>query len=118
MSTATEPATTVDRADICDKAADVIETNGHCRRYLYDTKQAAAGTKLADCRVDLIGAINIALYGTPRYGGTGLGRAIEQALLARIPDASIVTWNDAKGRTKHDAIALLRDTAAALREAS
>ena len=110
--------TTLSTADICDKAADIIAANGHCRSYLYDTKQAAGGTPLTECRVDLIGAINIALYGTPRYTGTGLGAAAEQALLERIPGPSIVTWNDTKGRTKHDAIALLRDTATALREAS
>jgi hypothetical protein len=103
-------------ADICDKAADIIETNGFCKRYLYDTKQAAGGTSLADCRVDVIGAINIALYGTPRYGLGGLGAVVERALLERIPEPCIDTWNDAKGRTKADAIALLRDTATALRE--
>jgi len=112
MSTATDLTT----ADLCDKAAQVIQANGHCKRYLYDTKQAAGGTKLEDCRVDVIGAINIALHGTPRYAGTGLGTVVERALLARIPEPSIVVWNDTKGRTKHDAIALLRDTAAALRE--
>ena len=112
MSTSTDLST----ADICDKAADVIATNGHCRSYLYDTKQAAGGTPLADCRVDLIGAINIALYGTPRYGAGGLGAVVEHALLEQIPGPCIVTWNDAKGRTKHDAINLLRDTAKHLRE--
>lgn len=103
-------------ADVCDKAAQVIQANGHCKRYLYDTRQAAGGTKLAGCRVDLIGAINIVLYGTPRYTGTGLGAVVEQALLARIDEPSIVVWNDTKGRTKADAITLLRETAAALRE--
>jgi len=106
----------LEKADVCDKAAQVIETNGHCRRYLYDTKQAAGGTKLADCRVDIIGAINIAIGGTPRYAGTGLGAVVERALLQRIPEACITDWNDTKGRTKADAITLLRDTAAALRE--
>jgi len=109
---------TLSTADVCDKAAKVIETNGYCRHYLYDTKQAAGGTPLAGCRVDLIGAINIALYGTPRYGGTGLGQAVEQAITDRIDAPSIVNWCDRKGHGKNEAIALLRDTATALREES
>lgn len=115
MSTATTDLST---ADICDKAADIIETNGFCRGYLYDTKQAAGGTKVADCRVDIIGAINVALYGTPRYGGTGLGAPVEQAIAARIDAPSIVAWCERKGNNKAQAIRLLRGTAKALREES
>lgn len=118
MTTAilTEP-TTAEIADLIDKGADVIDTNGHCKRDLYDHKQAAGGTKPANCRVDLIGALNVAGHGTPVYDGRSLlvWRA-EQAILARIPEAAIVTWNDARGHGKREAAKLLRDTAASLRE--
>ena len=115
MTTLTEP-TTAEIADLLDEAAQVIDRNGHCKRDLYDHKQAAAGTKPANCRVDLIGAINIAAHGTPIYTGKSLltWRA-EDALLTRIPEAAIVTWNDARGRGKREAAKLLRDTAASLR---
>lgn len=115
MTTLTEP-TTVEVADVLDKAADVIDKNGHCKRDLYDHKQAAAGTKPADCRVDLIGALNIAAHGQPIYTGKSLltWRA-ENALLAHIGEPAIVTWNDARGHGKREAAKLLRDTAAALR---
>lgn len=117
MTTLTEP-TTAEVADLLDKAAAVIDANGHCKRDLYDHKQAA-GTKPANCRVDIIGALNIAAHGVPVYTGKSLlvWRA-EDALLARIPDAAIVTWNDARGHGKREAARLLRDTAADLRKAA
>lgn len=115
--TDTPPAT--ETADLCDKAADVIESNGHCKRDLYDHKQAAGGTKPEDCRVDIIGALNIAAHGKPVYAGRDLRVwTAEQAIRAQIKEAAIVTWNDARGRGKREAAKLLRDTATALREAS
>lgn len=116
MTIITEPTTT-EVADLLDTAADVIDRNGHCKRDLYDHKQAAT-TKPENCRVDIIGAVNIAAHGVPIYTGKSLltWRA-EEAILARIPDAAIVTWNDARGRGKREAAKLLRDTAAGLRAA-
>lgn len=115
MTTLTEP-TTAEIADLCDKAADIIDANGHCKRDLYDHKQAANGTKPANCRVDIIGALNIAAHGVPVYTGKSLlAWRAEDAILARIGDAAIVTWNDAKGHGKREAAKLLRDTAASLR---
>jgi hypothetical protein len=117
VSTVTEPTAT-ETADLCEQAALVIDANGHCKRYLYDTKQASGGMNLADVRVDLIGALNIAAHGTPVYAGRDLRVwAAEQAILARIPEAAIVTRNDARGFGKREAAKLLRDTAASLREA-
>jgi hypothetical protein len=111
----TEP-TTAEIADLLDKAAEVIDCNGHCKRDLYDHKQAASGTRPENCRVDVIGAINIAAHGVPVYTGKSLltWRA-EDALLAHIGEAAIVTWNDARGHGKREAARLLRDTAANLR---
>ncbi len=118
MTTATEP-TAAEVADLCAKAADVIDANGHCKRDLYDHKQAAAGTPLAGCRVDIIGALNIAAHGVPIYTGKSLlAWRAEDAILARIGEAAIVTWNDARGHGKREAAKLLRDTAASLREAT
>jgi hypothetical protein len=115
VTTLTVPTDT-ETADLLGKAADVIDANGHCKRDLYDHKQAAGGTKPADCRVDIIGALNIAAHGTPVYTGRDLRVwAAEQAILARIPEAAIVTWNDARGHGKREAAKLLRDTANALR---
>ncbi|MFE5368112.1 DUF6197 family protein [Streptomyces mirabilis] len=108
--------TDAETADLCGKAADVIDLNGHCKRDLYDHRQAAGGTKPADCRVDIIGALNIAAHGTPVYTGRDLRVwAAEQAILNRIPEPAIVTWNDARGRGKREAAKLLRDTAASLK---
>jgi hypothetical protein len=115
VSIATAPATT---ADVLDQAATVITLNGYHQAFLYDTTQAKGGTSLARCRVDLVGAINIALYGTPRFVGSGLGCAAEQALAKQTFPQALVVWNDTKGRTGDDAIRLLRDTAAALRGAT
>lgn len=120
MSTLTEPET-AEVADLIGKAADVIDTNGHCRRDMYDHRQAV-GTPLKDCRVDIIGALNIADHGTPRYTGQSmLIYTAEQAILAHLqsqgdePAAAIVTWNDAKGRNKTQVAKLLRDVEAGLR---
>lgn len=117
MTTLTD-ITAAEIAELCENAADVIDANGHCKRDLYDHKQAADGTEPQHCRVDIIGALSIAAHGVPIYTGKSLlVWATEEAILARIPDAAIVTWNDARGRGKREAAKLLRDTAASLREA-
>lgn len=102
-------------ADLYDKGAAIIRTNGHHKRYLYDTKQAATGLALAKCPVDIIGALNIAAHGTPRYAGSPLVYAAERELEKRIDRASLAVWNDEKGRKADDAINLLTGTAAELR---
>lgn len=111
--------TGIEVADVLDKAADVIDTNGHCKRYLYDTRQAAAGTPINECRACLLGALNIAISGSPVYLGTReysrLAVAAEKALLTRVDVPSLVTWNDTRGRTKQQVTELCRDTAASLR---
>lgn len=107
--------TRTDLVEVLEKAATIIGTNGLNKRYLYDTKQAATGLALAECRVDVIGALNIAAHGTPRYGGSPIVAAAEQILQQRVDDCSIVVWNDRPGRGKDDAIVLLTGTAAELR---
>ena len=118
MSTVTAPAAT-DIAKVLDEAADHIETVGFCKKYLYSVRQAENGLPLDRCEVDVIGAINVAVHGTPRHvGGDPLVWAAEQAINARIDAPSVAAWCDYKGNGKAKAIALLRDTAAGLREVS
>jgi hypothetical protein len=114
MTTLTAP-TAVEIAEVCDKAAAVIATNGLHQRFLYDTKQADSGLPLDQCRVDIIGALNIAAHGTPRYAQSRTVYAAERALEKHIDRCSLVTWIDEKGRDKDDAIVLLKTVAAQLR---
>jgi len=108
--------TAVEIADVLDKARAHIVRVGFCKKYLYNTSQARNGTPLDRCEVDLVGAINVAVHGTPRHvGGDPLTWGAEQALTARIDAPSITTWCDYKGNGKDQAIRLLRDTADRLR---
>lgn len=113
--TVTDTPTREATADLLDKAASAIHTNGWCKRYLYDTRQAEGGTPLSACRVDIIGALNLAATGSPRYPGNPLTRAAEQAINARIKAPSVVAWCDQPGNSGQQAITLLRDTATSLR---
>ncbi|MGW3196248.1 DUF6197 family protein [Streptomyces sp. NPDC001118] len=107
--------TKAELADLCDKAAEVIRKNGHHKGYLYDTRQAANRLLLKTCRVDIIGALNIAAHGTPRYAGSPLVFAAERELEKRIDRCSVVVWNDEPGRKAEEAVELLKTTAAELR---
>jgi hypothetical protein len=113
--TATAPAET-QIADVLDKAAEHIETVGYCKKYLYNVRQAANGLPLDQCQVDVIGAINVAVHGTPRHvGGDPLTQLAEQAVGARIDAPSVAAWCDYPGNGKDAAISLLQNTAAELR---
>lgn len=127
MTTATE-ITTGRLADILDKALKVIETNGWHRGYLYDGEQAEEGTALRDCRVCTLGAINMAVCGTPVLVATdtlGIYEAVELADAAAIAVArniwvpaaprAVAFWNDELARTQDDVVQALYDTAAELR---
>ncbi|MCX5253550.1 hypothetical protein OOK27_05105 [Streptomyces canus] len=104
-------------AEVCDKAAGHIDAVGYCKKYLYSVRQAENGLPLNQCEVDVIGAINVAVHGTPRYvGGNPLTHATEKAIEARIDAPSIAAWCDYRGNGKAKAIALLRDTADSLRK--
>ncbi|MEV8523219.1 hypothetical protein AB0451_03525 [Streptomyces sp. NPDC052000] len=105
-------------ADIVDKAYTAIETNGLHRFWLYDGKQAAGGTPLKDCRIDLHGAINIAVHGTPRWvGGSNLVAEAEREITADCGMVTLAAWMTVKGRSKRDALALLKRTSTRLRGA-
>ena len=118
MTTLTE-SKPAEVADLLDKAASHIETVGFCKKYLYSVRQAANGMPLDECEVDVLGAINFAVHGTPRYvGGDPLAWAAEKAVANSIDAPSVAAWCDYRGNGKAKAIALLRDTAHCLREAS
>jgi hypothetical protein len=114
VTTKAPAATTI--ADVLDKAAEHIDTVGYCKKYLYNARQAANGLPLGQCQVDVIGAINVAVHGTPRHvAGDPLTRLAEQAVAARIDAPSVAAWCDYPGNGKDAAISLLQNTAAELR---
>jgi hypothetical protein len=115
MTTTTAPAD-ADIPTVLDKAASHIDKVGFCKKYLYSVHQAATGLPLDKCEVDIIGAINVAVHGTPRHvGGDPITRLAEEALKARIDAPSVAAWCDYPGNGKQAALALLRDTATELR---
>lgn len=110
-------------ADVLDKAADVIDANGHHKRWLYDQHQASGGTPKKSCRVCVYGALNVAISGEPIYSGVpeesalveAAGEALRRHLGLRPIDLVAEEWNDTPGRTAEDVTTALRGTAAELR---
>lgn len=113
--TTTTTTTATEIADVLDKARAHIVQFGFCKKYLYSTPQARNGLPLDRCEVDLIGAINVAVHGTPLHLVTPLTTAVEKAIEARIGAPSLAAWCDYKGNGKQQALDLLRDTADRLR---
>lgn len=106
-------------ADILDKAADVIDRNGHHQGYLYDESKADGGLLLQACPVDVVGAINVAVFGKPRWpaeehAGSPLAQAAALALQDTV--GPVVGWNDEDGRTQDEVITALWETAERLRK--
>lgn len=107
-------------ADILDKAADVIDRNGHHQGYLYDEAKADDGLLLQCCPVDAVGAINVAVFGKPRWptedhDGSPLAQAAALALEETV-GKPVPGWNDETGRTSDDVITNLWETAERLRK--
>lgn len=102
-------------AQILAEAADVIERNGWVQGRYYDFKQYDRGTPAADCRVCLLGGINIAMWGNPSYPRADRRPAfyfqMTGELEKTVGSAWVDDWNDAVGRTVEEVIALLRTTA-------
>ena len=113
--TTTTTTTATEIADVLDKARAHIVRVGFCKKYLYSTPQARNGLPLDRCEVDLIGAINVVVHGTPLHLVTPLTAAVEKAIEARIGAPSLAAWCDYKGNGKQQALDLLRDTADRLR---
>lgn len=107
-------------AEYADKAASIVDTNGHHKGYLYDEAQADDGTKPAECRVDAVGAVNTAVFGQPcwpaeahpdRLYAEAVVVALEKTVGKPVPG-----WNDEGERTQDDVITNLWDTAERLRK--
>jgi hypothetical protein len=113
--TTTPTTTATEIADVLDKARAHIVRVGFCKKYLYNTRQNRNGLPLDRCEVDVIGAINVAIHGTPLHPVTPLNAAVEKAIEARIDAPSLATWCDYKGNGKQQALDLLRDSADRLR---
>lgn len=91
-------------------AAAVITANGYHRHYLWDTSQAQAGTPPEFCRVDIAGALAIALHGHPAMAHTPSVRDAEQLLVARIDAPSLAAWYHQRP-TRRQVLDLLNETA-------
>ncbi len=117
-----QPTTITEIADILDRAADHIDTVGWYRGSLYDGEQSL-GTPLARCRVCALGAINVAIHGSPVFpigrAGEGIGAHDVAGYVdrRRTDGAELADWNDDVARTQAEVTAALRDTAAELRGA-
>lgn len=118
-ATATAPSKTA-IADILDKAAEVIDRNGHHKGYLYDEEQADSGLLVQCCRVDVVGAINVAVFGVPRWPADDhAGSPLAQAAVLALQETAgrpVPGWNDEAGRTSDSAITALWDTSERLRK--
>ncbi|MGW7087608.1 DUF6197 family protein [Streptomyces sp. NPDC054871] len=126
MISTTTP-TKVEIADVLDKAIEVIDRVGWHRGYLYDDAQCEEGTEFGACRVDMLGAINTAISGSPLLGvskrrledsiALADATALAVARHLKIPaiPRQIAWWNDELDRTQDDVVKAFRDTAAELR---
>lgn len=118
-ATTTAPSKTA-IADLLDKAADVIDRNGHHKGYLYDEEQADSGLLVQCCRVDVVGAINVAVFGVPRWPadnhpGSPLAQAAVLALQETVKKP-VPGWNDETERVQDDVLIALWETAERLRK--
>lgn len=103
-------------ADVLDKAADHIDTVGWWQGSLYED----ASRPVTACPVCAMGAINMALYGTPQFPLQARRENYETYLVAdllrpRIGYSELADWNDVEGRTQAEVTALMRETATELR---
>jgi hypothetical protein len=110
-----EAETARDAIPVLDQTGNVLEANGFHRHFLWDTRQHNAGTPLELCRVDIAGALAIAVHGSPTYASTPRVRKVEQLLVDRVPAPSLAAWYSHPGIGQRQAIALVRDTADELR---
>lgn len=114
-------------AQILRDAADVIERNGWWQGDLYDTRAEVAGKDPKGCPVCLLGAINIAVYDSPKWDETPsnlgvLAQCADQAIIAAVDhlidlyagtdmEPILPDWNDAPSRTQDEVTAFLRAAA-------
>lgn len=108
-------------AAILDKAADHIDKVGLFQGELYEGRYSTSATSLTECRVCAIGALNVALHGTPHFGLDLAANEVTAHDVAdfylrdRIGGVELAEWNDMPGRTQGDVTGLFRKAAADLR---
>ena len=106
-------------ADALDRAADHIESVGWWQGALYDHEQAVS-KPLSECAVCALGALNVALHGTPLFS-MGLrsdeltAHDIAEYVERSLGGVELAGWNDDPGRTQDDVTTTLRRTANELR---
>lgn len=114
-------------SEVLNAAADYIEEHGWIQGQYGEFVEGSAIEAPyypPGCRVCLTGAINLVTDGSPCLPGSmGVGnselnaaayQAVRQALEVRgkiTARESVMTWNDAEGRTQAEVVALLRRVA-------
>lgn len=98
--------------DVLRGAKVALQRNGWTQHDTIDEAQYAAGTPMADCRVDLTGALRIAATGDPTGGDNLTASEARMVLLGIIwesgsAQSGLGTWNDADGRSLNEVFALL-----------
>lgn len=111
---------TTEIANVIEKAAEIVEKNGLHKGYLYDEAKADEGVKPAECPVDVVGAINIAVFGKPswpseEHPGSLLAQAAALALEETV-GKPVPAWNDEADRVVDDVVTNLWETAELLRK--
>jgi hypothetical protein len=113
------PVRRTEVADVLDRAVAHIESVGWFQGDLYDNYTDPRRPS-NECPVCAIGALNVALHGTPRFPlerqPDGLdAHDVADIVKILIDDIDLADWNDAQGRTQKEVTALLREAAAELR---
>lgn len=98
--------------EILRGAKAALERNGWTQHDTIDEAQYAAGTPMAECRVDLSGALHMAVTGDPTGGDNLTAMEARMVLLGIIWESGsagsgLGSWNDAEGRTEAEIYALL-----------
>jgi hypothetical protein len=97
------------------EAANVIEAQGWTQGYYWDIEQANSGIPVHLCRVCAMGALNIAIHGSPDDLAKGTGERVANECFAavrkEIGRAMIAAWNDDDERTAEEVISALRRAA-------
>lgn len=112
--------TALSTADIFRRAAQVIKTNGWHQGWFYDEEQwKAPGGISTECRVCLMGALNMALGRRPdasTYPSSGFAARLGQQLgLTPLPlegmVGAVIQWNDMAGREVNEVLEALESAA-------
>jgi hypothetical protein len=105
-------------ADVLDLAAGHIDKFGWIQGDLWDVV-AEREKPPSECPVCAMGALNMALHGTPRFPevrpGDLAAHDVADYLERRLDGTELADWNDAPERTRDEVTRLFRETAAELR---